>query len=84
MISFAEFKREMGRAYLLHTLDKCDWNITQTALALKVNRPSFYKVMRAHGVDISMRPEREGEPVAVAPFKMIPARDRLRRRPLDR
>ncbi|HEU4412311.1 MAG TPA: sigma-54 dependent transcriptional regulator [Polyangiaceae bacterium] len=50
-----QFREQAERAYIVETLRAFDWNITQAAVALGVERTSLHKKIRAHRI-------RRGEP----------------------
>jgi DNA-binding NtrC family response regulator len=45
-----EFRERSERTYILSTLDGCQWNISQAALLLGVERTNLHKKMRAYGI----------------------------------
>jgi two-component system nitrogen regulation response regulator NtrX len=45
-----DFQRESEIAYLLHQLDKHNWNVAATARAIETPRSNLYKKMRAYDI----------------------------------
>ncbi len=45
-----EYRDMAERAYLLHTLERCGWNVSQAAQQLGLERTNLHKKMRAHGI----------------------------------
>jgi two-component system nitrogen regulation response regulator NtrX len=41
--TFAEFKEMAERAYILHRLRECDWNVAETARRMDMPRSNLYK-----------------------------------------
>jgi two-component system nitrogen regulation response regulator NtrX len=48
--SLQEFQRRAERAYLLHQLERNDWNVAATARAIDTPRSNLYKKMQAYEI----------------------------------
>lgn len=48
--SYAEFRDEAERAFLLHKLRAHDWNVSETARVLDMPRSNLYKKIERHGL----------------------------------
>ncbi len=48
--TLAEFQRSSEIAYLLHQLDRNDWNVAATARAIGTPRSNLYKKMQSYGI----------------------------------
>ena len=48
--SLREFRDEMERAFIVLKLEECDWNISQTAKKLGVERTNLHKKIKSYGI----------------------------------
>jgi two-component system nitrogen regulation response regulator NtrX len=48
--SFAEFKEQAERAYLLQKLREHDWNVSETARSVDMPRSNLYKKIERYGL----------------------------------
>ena len=61
-----DFRDEAERLFILHKLERNDWNVTQTAQAIDTPRSNLYKKMEQYGIRRAgsaapERPEDAGE-----------------------
>jgi len=49
--SLSEFQRESERLYILHHLERNNWNVAATARAIGTPRSNLYKKMQAYGIE---------------------------------
>lgn len=49
-MTFAEFKEQAHRAFLLHVLSAHGWCVTRAARELRMARPNLYKLLRRHQI----------------------------------
>jgi two-component system nitrogen regulation response regulator NtrX len=48
--TFEDFKQEAERSFLAQQLREHDWNVSETARALKMPRSNLYKKMERYGL----------------------------------
>lgn len=48
--TFAEFKDSAERAYILHKLRECDWNVSETARVIDMPRSNLYKKIERYSI----------------------------------
>lgn len=48
----ATARREFERRYILRALDHNEWNVTKTAMELKLARKNLYKKIKEYGIDL--------------------------------
>ena len=49
-MSLREYREHAERTYILATLDETDWNVSQAAGLLGVERTNLHKKMRSYGI----------------------------------
>ena len=49
-MSLKEYREHAERQYIMTTLDSTDWNVSQAALKLGVERTNLHKKMRSYGI----------------------------------
>jgi two-component system nitrogen regulation response regulator NtrX len=49
--TFAEFKDQAERAFILHKLREHDWNVSETARAVEMPRSNLYKKIERYGLE---------------------------------
>ena len=49
-VNYSEFMDTMERDFLTEALDKNDWNISKTAIAIKMQRSNLYKKMKKYNL----------------------------------
>jgi two-component system nitrogen regulation response regulator NtrX len=49
--TFAEFKDQAERAFILHKLRENDWNVSETARAVEIPRSNLYKKIERYGLE---------------------------------
>jgi transcriptional regulator of acetoin/glycerol metabolism len=59
-IPLRELRDLVERDYILQKLEEHDWNITQAAQALGLERTNLHKKIRQHGLSRGERPVPEG------------------------
>jgi two-component system nitrogen regulation response regulator NtrX len=48
--SFETFRQEAEKQFLLQKLREHDWNVSETARAIKMPRSNLYKKIERHGI----------------------------------
>lgn len=58
-LSFVQAKRDFVQRYLRELITACGWNVTKAALAAKIERSNFKRLLKQHGI-ARPRPEWNG------------------------